>query len=164
MAKKKVAVKTKTTKPRAPRKKKVAPPPEPVQVKAPEPPIVEDKPPYPLPTIPTYPQPYPQSYPQPYPPPYGPQYPNSDEMMNLSDIKKLWKTKTFWAAVCLFLLSLASIMFGLPQFASNPIIIGVGGVVISILWIVLRMATNQPVTPSINFPHPNEWFKKKPPG
>lgn len=97
---------------------------------------------------------------------YGPPYPlpeeeqvESDEI-NISDVRKLWKTKTFWSGICLFLLSLCSIVFGLPQFASNPTIIGLAGMIMAILWIVLRMMINQPVSPSINFPHPNEWLYK----
>ena len=87
--------------------------------------------------------------------------PVDDTIVSFNDMKKLWKTKTFWASVCLFLLSMASILFGLPQFANNPVVIGLGGMLISILWVALRMMTNQPVTPSINFPHPSEWFKRK---
>jgi hypothetical protein len=151
MAKKKVAIK-KVAKPRAPRKKKVAIPSlqESVSLQPAMPPVQQQPPqviyapPYPLP-IPTAP------------------VSDGDDVICIDDVKKLWKTKTFWAAVCLFLLSMASIVFGLPQFANNPVVIGAGGMVIAVLWVVLRMATNNPVTPSINFPHPNEWFKHKPP-
>ena len=139
---------------RKPRKKKVEVP-QPIESESTTPVV-------PLPVVSVPPYPLPINYPVP------PTTVKGDDLMDIRDIKKLWKTKTFWAALCLFLLSITSIIFGLPQFAQNPIVIGIGGMIIAVLWVVLRMATNNPVTPSINFPHPNEWLKmrqgQQPPG
>lgn len=163
MAKKKVVVAKPVTekKPRAPRKKKVvaeAPSiPESVSVLPALPPAQPAEyapPPYPLPNNPPYPVPY-------YPPAPVPVNPR-DTMVCLDDVKSLWKSKNFWAAVCLFVLSGITLLGGIPALSSNPMFMGVTGMAFSVMWILFRMMTDQPVTPTVNLPHPSEWFKKKP--
>lgn len=77
-------------------------------------------------------------------------------------IKSLFTTKTFWAGVSLFIMSVLGILStAFTNYITNPYIYPIIGVAFSICFVILRMSTNNPVTPSINVPDPSSWFKKK---
>ena len=117
----------------------------------------------PLPAAPAF-IPYDYNAPPPYPLPvsYNPQPVNpSDTMVSLDNIKSLYKSKNFWGAICLFLLSGLTLLGTVPALAGNPVIMSVTGMAFAVLWIVFRMMTNQPVTPTVNLPNPSTWFSKK---
>ena len=85
----------------------------------------------------------------------------SDLSKSFADAKSLYKSKNFWGAMSMFGLSLLTTIGTFPQVASNPVVMGCVGMAFAVLWIVFRFMTNQAVSPAINMPHPNEWFKKK---
>lgn len=74
---------------------------------------------------------------------------------------KIWyKSKSVWAAVVLFSLSLLVTIGTFPSVVESPYFQGVVGMIFSILWVLLRMLTDQPITPNINLPNPKDLFKK----
>lgn len=72
--------------------------------------------------------------------------------------KSLWKSRNFWAAIALFVLSLLTALTNFPGLYDNPTITGVIGMLFAIAWIVLRMSSSDDeVYPTVNIPNPSDW-------
>jgi hypothetical protein len=112
-----------------------------------QPPQIDDSnAPYPLPTQPLY---------------QIPNYQRVNDEVSFATAKSLLKSRNFWAAASMFVLSLLTLIGSLPAIAENPIIMSITGMVFSLLWILFRITTNQPINPTINIPHPGGWFKRE---
>lgn len=59
--------------------------------------------------------------------------------------KSIWLSKSFWAAVVTFLISILGLLVGQEWIAANPSAVATIGMIVSVLNMVLRTLTNQGV-------------------
>ncbi len=75
---------------------------------------------------------------------------------------KVWyRSKCIWASIVFFLISLLTVVGTFPQVLENPIAQGIIGMAFSVLWIIFRMVTDQPISPQFNLPNPADMWRKK---